>query len=237
MGPDNLTLWIAFAAGFLSFISPCCLPLYPSYISYITGISVKELKDGKGIMQKKAFIHTICFMVGFSVIFFALGLSASLVGDLFSNNRELIQKLGGLLVIVMGLIMLGVIQLQILMKDRKFQLKHKPSGYLGSILVGLSFSAGWTPCIGPILSAVLAMGVTNPEKAVGYISAYTLGFGIPFLIMAFFIGRLKWISKYSSLMMKVGGAMMVLTGILLYTDQMTKITIWLIGLYGGFTGF
>lgn len=188
-------------------------------------------------MQKKAFIHTICFMVGFSVIFFALGLSASLVGDLFSNNRELIQKLGGLLVIVMGLIMLGVIQLQILMKDRKFQLKHKPSGYLGSILVGLSFSAGWTPCIGPILSAVLAMGVTNPEKAVGYISAYTLGFGIPFLIMAFFIGRLKWISKYSSLMMKVGGAMMVLTGILLYTDQMTKITIWLIGLYGGFTGF
>ncbi|MEF7440677.1 cytochrome c biogenesis protein CcdA [Paenibacillus lautus] len=237
MGPDNLTLWIAFAAGFLSFISPCCLPLYPSYISYITGISVKELKDGKGIMQKKALIHTICFMVGFSVIFFALGLSASLVGDLFSNNRELIQKLGGLLVIVMGLIMLGVIQLQILMKDRKFQLKHKPSGYLGSILVGLSFSAGWTPCIGPILSAVLAMGVTNPEKAVGYISAYTLGFGIPFLIMAFFIGRLKWISKYSSLMMKIGGAMMVLTGILLYTDQMTKITIWLIGLYGGFTGF
>ena len=186
MGPDNLTLWIAFA-GFLSFISPCCLPLYPSYISYITGISVKELKDGKGIMQKKALIHTICFMVGFSVIFFALGLSASLVGDLFSNNRELIQKLGGLLVIVMGLIMLGVIQLQILMKDRKFQLKHKPSGYLGSILVGLSFSAGWTPCIGPILSAVLAMGVTNPEKAVGYISAYTLGFGIPFLIMAFLL--------------------------------------------------
>ena len=83
--------------------------------------------------------------------------------------------------------MLGVIQLQILMKDRKFQLKHKPSGYLGSILVGLSFSAGWTPCIGPILSAVLAMGVTNPEKAVGYISAYTLGFGIPFLIMAFLL--------------------------------------------------
>ncbi|MEK5061796.1 cytochrome C biogenesis protein CcdA [Paenibacillus sp. FSL H7-0326] len=237
MGPENLTLWIAFVAGFLSFISPCCLPLYPSYISYITGISVKELKDGKGIMQKKAFAHTICFMLGFSVIFFALGLSASLVGDLFSNNRELIQKLGGLLVIVMGLIMLGVIQLQILMKDRKFQFKHKPSGYLGSILVGLSFSAGWTPCIGPILSAVLAMGVTNPEKAVGYISAYTLGFGIPFLIMAFFIGRLKWISKYSSLMMKIGGAMMVLTGILLYTDQMTKITIWLIGLYGGFTGF
>ncbi len=237
MNSADLTFWLAFGAGFLSFISPCCLPLYPSYLSYITGVSVKDIRDGKGMFQRQALLHTVFFMIGFSVIFIALGLSASFLGDLFSANRDLIRKLGALLVMVMGLVMMGIFHPEWLMRERRFQLQSKPAGYAGSVLVGITYAAGWTPCVGPILAAILAMGVSNPDQAVAYILAYTAGFAIPFFIMAFFIGKIKWILKYSSKMMKAGGALMILTGILLYTDQMTKITTFLIRIYGGFTGF
>lgn len=237
MNTADLTLWVVFGAGFLSFISPCCLPLYPSYLSYITGISVKDLKEGRGLFQKQALIHTIFFILGFSIIFFALGLSASFIGDLFSGNQELIRKMGGIFVIVMGLMMLGIFTPKLLMKGLRFELKSKPTGYLGSVLVGITYAAGWTPCVGPILGAVLALGASNPNQALLYTAAYTLGFAIPFFIMAFFLGKMKWLLKYSNPLMKVGGGLMVVTGILLYTDQMTKITIYLIELYGGFTGF
>jgi len=234
---SHITIWLAFGAGFLSFISPCCLPLYPSFLSYITGVSVKDLTEQKGMLQRQALSHTLFFVLGFSVIFLALGLSASLVGEMFSNNRNLIRQLGAVVVIVMGLVMLGIFQPHFLMKEIRLDLKSKPTGYLGSVLVGIIYAAGWTPCVGPILSAIFALGVTNPDKALWYVFAYTFGFSIPFFIMAFFIGSMKWMIKYSRLMMKLGGGLMVLTGVLLYTDKMTKITIWLIQLYGGFTGF
>ncbi|MEF3309427.1 cytochrome c biogenesis protein CcdA [Paenibacillus sp. GYB004] len=237
MNPADISLWVALGAGVLSFVSPCCLPLYPSYISYITGISVKDLKEGRGIIQKQAILHTVFFAIGFSIIFFALGLSASIIGDLFANYRSLIQKLGGIMVVVMGLVMLGIFQPRFLMKEMRFEWKQKRTGYIGSLLVGITFAAGWTPCIGPILSAILTMGMTNPSQAFSYIVAYTVGFVIPFFVMAFFLGKLKGLLKYSATLMKIGGGMMVLTGFLLYFDQMTKITIWLISLYGGFTGF
>jgi len=237
MNAANITVWLSFGAGFLSFISPCCLPLYPSYLSYITGVSAKDLKEGRGIFQRQALLHTVFFIIGFSIIFFALGLSASLIGDLFSSNRDLIRKLGAILVAAMGLVMLGIFQPQWMMKEKRHHFEKKPVGYAGSVLIGITYAAGWTPCVGPILAAILALGVTNPGQALWFITAYTLGFAIPFFIMAFFIGKVKWILKYSSLLMKVGGGMMILTGILLYTDQMTKITIVLIRMFGGFTGF
>ena len=237
MNAADLKVWLAFGAGLLSFISPCCLPLYPSFLSYITGVSVKDLKEERGIMQRNAIFHTVFFILGFSVIFYAMGLSVSWIGGLFSANQQLIQQLGGILVGVMGLIMLGILQPKWMMQEKRLQYQSKPVGYLGSTLVGITYAAGWTPCVGPILSAVLTLGVAQPDQALIYITAYTLGFAIPFFLMAFFVGRVKWILKYSNLMMKVGGGMMVLTGILLYTDQMTEITIFLIRLYGGFTGF
>lgn len=232
-----LNLWLAFGAGLLSFVSPCCLPLYPTYISYITGVSVKDLKDGRGMLQSQALLHTLFFIFGFSIVFLGLGLSASLIGDLFTTNRDLIRQLGGIMVFVMGLAMVGVYNPKWMMKDKRVHLKSKPMGYVGSILVGITYAAGWTPCVGPILAAILALGVTQPDQAIFYIIAYTLGFAIPFFIMAYFVGKVKWILKYSSLLMKIGGGMMILTGILLYTDQMTRITIVLIRLYNGFTGF
>jgi cytochrome c-type biogenesis protein len=237
MDPTDLTLWLAFGAGILSFVSPCCLPLYPSYLSYITGVSVKDLTETRGVLQRRALLHTLFFIIGFSIIFFALGISASFIGELFASGRDLFRQLGGILVAVMGLVMMGLFTPPWMMKEKRVHLKSKPLSYAGSVLVGITYAAGWTPCIGPILTGIVTIGVTNPSQAVYYLLAYTLGFAIPFFIMAFFIGKVKPILKYSGLMMKIGGGMMVVTGILLYTDQMTKITVVLIRLYGGFTGF
>ncbi|WP_336788291.1 cytochrome c biogenesis CcdA family protein [Paenibacillus sp. MMO-177] len=237
MNTADLTIGIVFGAGFLSFISPCCLPLYPSYLSYITGVSVNDLKEGRGLFQKQALLHTVFFILGFSIIFFALGLSAGFIGNVFSRNQELIRQLGGIMVALFGLVLLGIFTPKLLLKDVHFQWKNKPVGYLGSVMVGVTYAAGWTPCVGPILAAVLALGVSNPGQALIYTVAYTLGFAIPFFLMAFFIGKLRWLLKYSNALMKVGGALMVVTGVMLYTDKMTDMTKYFVKLYGGFTGF
>ncbi|MEW9667401.1 cytochrome c biogenesis CcdA family protein [Ammoniphilus sp. 3BR4] len=231
------TIWLALGAGFLSFISPCCLPLYPSYISYITGISVSELKEDRSVVLRKAMVHTLFFVLGFSIIFVSLGLTATLLGSIFRQYQDLIRQLGGILILVMGLFMLGWFKPTLFMKEKRLEFASKPAGYLGSTLVGVSFAAGWTPCVGPILTAVLAVSASNPSQGLPLIISYTLGFALPFILMSFFIGRTKWILRHSAKMMKAGGAIMILLGILLYTDKMTDITIWLISIYGGFTGF
>src|SRR5699024_3318580 len=197
MEVTDLTIWLALGAGFLSFISPCNLPLYPSFLSYITGVSVEDLRENKGILNRKAMLHTLFFILGFSVIFFALGLSACFVGSLFQSNQQLISQLGAVFIVVMGLAMLGIYQPKWMMQEKRFNLGNKPIGYLGSSLIGVSYAAGWMPCVGPILTAVLTVGVTQPDKAVVYIIAYIIGFAIPFFMMAFFIGKTKWIQKYS----------------------------------------
>src|SRR5690606_12422972 len=131
----------------------------------------------------------------------------------------------------------GLLQIDFLMKERKFQFKNRPSGYFGSVLIGLAFAAGWTPCMGPILAAVITLAAANPGTGVLYMTTYVLGFALPFLILSFFIGNLRWIRKYSLPLMKIGGVFMILLGILLYFDGMTKIIAWLSPLFGGFTGF
>jgi len=182
-------------------------------------------------------IHTLFFVLGFSIIFISLGLTATLIGSLFRDHQDLIRQLGGILVVVMGLFMLGLFKPTLFMQEKRFEFAQKPAGYLGSVLVGISFAAGWTPCVGPILTSVLTLSASNPSQGVPFIIAYTLGFAVPFILMSFFIGRTRWILRYSSILMKVGGALMILIGILLYTDKMTDITIWLIRIFGGFTGF
>ncbi|KZE44510.1 cytochrome C biogenesis protein CcdA [Brevibacillus parabrevis] len=233
----NLTVFLAFAAGFLSFISPCCLPLYPSFLSYITGVTVDEVKKGRAVFQKQALLHTLFFIIGFSIIFIALGLSTSWIGSLFVNQKDLIRQLGGILLVVIGLIMLQVFKMDWMMRSFKVDLKSRPLGYTGSILVGMTYAAGWTPCVGPILSGIIVLGVTDPSRALTYTLAYTLGFAIPFFVMTFFISKVKAIIKYSDQFMKVGGGVMILFGVLLYTDKLTDITRVLIQLFGGFTGF
>ncbi|WP_131927743.1 cytochrome c biogenesis CcdA family protein [Effusibacillus lacus] len=232
-------MFIAFAAGILSFLSPCCLPLYPSYISYITGISYDQMQGERDRfrIRRTALLHSFFFVLGFSIIFIALGASAGLIGQLFNEYKDLIRQIGGIIIIVMGLFLAGIIKWEYLMKERKFHLRNKPAGYLGSVLVGITFSAGWTPCIGPILTAVISLAATDPVNSAWLMVAYSLGFAIPFLILAYSLGSVRWLLKYSGTIAKIGGYVMIIMGILLYTNAMTVITVYLIQIFGGFTGF
>lgn len=225
----ELNIWIAFWAGLASFISPCCLPLYPSYISYITGISVNQLKskDAAKEVRMRMILHTLFFILGFSVVFFSLGLGAGLLGETFKDYQNFIRQMSAILIIVMGLFLAGIFQPKWLMKERKLQIKSRPAGYLGTLVIGIGFAAGWSPCIGPILAAIIGLAVSDPSTWLGMITAYTIGFAVPFFVLAFFLGSTKWILKYSARLMKIGGYLMILMGVLLYTNELTKITIWL----------
>jgi cytochrome c-type biogenesis protein len=226
---DQLNLWIALWAGLISFFSPCCLPLYPSYLSYITGISVTRLREERksAEVRFRTMSHTLFFILGFSVIFFALGAGAGLFADLFYQYRDWVRIAAGVLFIFMGLFLAGLFQPQFLMKEKKLEIKSKPAGYFGSFLLGVGFSAGWSPCIGPILGSIMTLASTEPGIWFGMTTAYTAGFAIPFFIFAFFIGSTRWILKYSGALMKVGGTLMVVIGVLLLTDQLYRLTVWL----------
>lgn len=234
----DLNVLLAFGAGVLSFVSPCTLPLYPAFISYITGVSLDELKEKSGMLQRRAILHTAFFLLGFSIIFLVLGLSTTFLGTLFLKYSDLIRRIGALLIIFMGLVIVGALQPKFMMKDSKLAFQNRPSGYLGSSLIGLGFAAGWTPCTGPILAAVIAMGVTNPGSGLLYMMIYSLGFSIPFFLMAFFIGKMNVIRKYNDKITKVGGYAMIFVGIFLFFGWMTQITSFLTNrIFDGFIGF
>lgn len=234
----DVNVLLAFGAGFLSFVSPCTLPLYPAFISYITGVSLDELKKENGMLQKRAILHTVFFLLGFSIIFLVLGFSMTMLGTLFLKYGDLIRRIGALLIIFMGLVIIGALQPKFMMKDSKLTFRNRPSGYLGSSLIGLGFAAGWTPCTGPILAAVIAMVATNPGSGLLYMIVYSLGFSIPFFLMAFFIGKLNVIRKYNDKITKVGGYAMIFVGVFLFFGWMTQITSFLTNyVFDGFIGF
>lgn len=233
----DVNLLLAFGAGFLSFISPCTLPLYPAFLSYITGMSLDEIKTDKKQMQKTGMLHTLFFLLGFSLIFIALGFATSLVGTFFIQYNDLIRQVGALFIIIFGLIVVGVFTPEFLMKEKRLQFKNRPSGYFGSTLIGMAFAAGWQPCTGPILAAVLLMAGSNPDSGMWYMIAYVLGFAIPFFVLSFFITRLNWIRKNSNLIVKIGGFLMIALGILLFFDGLTYIIRILSPFFGDFTGF
>lgn len=237
---DAPNLFLAFGAGFLSFLSPCCLPLYPSYLSYITGLSAGEMAQGGDSAKRTVWRHALAFSLGFSIIFVALGLGSSLLGQFFVAQRDLLRWVGGLLIIVMGLVLLGILRIPFLMREVRLQWGRKPTGYLGSVLVGISFAAGWTPCIGPILAGVLALATNYPAQGVVMLLAYSVGFALPFLVLAYVVGSAgsaRWLLRYSGAVEKVGGGLMLVMGVLLVSNQFTRVIGWLTGLYGGFTGF
>ena len=223
-----MTIWLAFTGGLLAFISPCCLPLYPSFISYISGVTVGELKTQQGLsrVRKTVLFHSIFFSIGFTIIYFALGFSASFLGKLFIQYNDLIRMLGGIFLIAMGLFLLEVFQPTLLMKDHRLQRKTKKASFLNSVIVGIVFGAGWSPCIGPIFGAIIYANLIDPTKTFINITAYSLGFCIPFVLMAFFISKTKFIMKYSSALMKVGGILMIIIGLVLFFDKMNYINIW-----------
>ncbi|MGV3487429.1 MAG: cytochrome c biogenesis CcdA family protein [Tuberibacillus sp.] len=235
---SNVNLFLAFGAGLLSFISPCTLPVYPGFLSYITGLSVDELKERNAMLSRRAVLHTIFFLLGFSIIFIALGLSTTLIYTLFTSYADLLRRIGAILIVIFGLIILGVFKPSFLMKEKRITFRSRPAGYLGSVIIGIGFAAGWTPCTGPILGAVAALGATSPGQGLFYMIAYILGFAVPFIILGFFIGKLGWIRRHNVLITRIGGVIMIIMGVFLFFNWMTLITSFLVNkVFGGFTGF
>ncbi|WP_404332237.1 cytochrome c biogenesis CcdA family protein [Mesobacillus maritimus] len=237
----EISILLAFGAGLLAFVSPCVFPLYPAFLSYITGMSVSDIQSGKLRGQRKAIFHTVFFLLGFSIIYLVLGLGAtgstSLLEIWYVQYGDLIRQIGAILIVFFGLVTVGLFQPKFLMKDRKLNIQNKPSGYIGTVLIGLAFALGWTPCMGPILAATLALVGANPSQGLWYMTSYILGFSIPFFLMAFFITKFKWIGKYSGTFMKIGGGIMIVMGVVLFFDKFSFFNSFLTPFFGDFQGF
>jgi cytochrome c-type biogenesis protein len=201
-------------------------------------MSVAELKEEKGMFRKKAMLHTLFFLVGFSIVFVVIGLSSSFISSFFMAYQDLLRQAGAIFIVVFGLIVLGIFTPKFLMQDKKIHFRQRPAGYAGSVLIGIGFAAGWTPCTGPILGAVMGLAITNPGAGMFYMFFYVLGFAVPFFFLSFFLDKLTIIKKYNRVFLKGGGAIMVAMGVLLYFDWLTYLTSLLTnGLFGGFQGF
>jgi cytochrome c-type biogenesis protein len=202
------------------------LPLIPSYVTFITGMTLDDVARAR----RTALIHSLLFVLGFSLIFLALGASATLLGRLLVTYRVWISRVGGVLVLIFGLYLLGVFNLGVFARERRVHITDKPLGYLGTVVVGIAFGAGWTPCIGPILGSILTYAATQADvsRGVGLLAAYSLGLAIPFVLAAVAIERfvavfqrmrsgMVWVSRIS-------GALLVVVAVLMLTDYLTVIT-------------
>lgn len=214
---------VAFTAGLLSFLSPCVLPLIPSYVTFITGMSL----DDVALAKRRTFVHALLFVLGFSIIFLALGAGATALGATLRFERRWLSRVGGALIIVFGLYLLGVLKIGAFMRERRVHLADKPLGYFGTLLVGMTFGAGWTPCIGPILSAILVYTSSEADLArgMGLLSAYSLGLAVPFLAAALaidkFISVVKAMRRHLVWVSRASGALLVAVGLLMVTDRFT----------------
>ena len=229
MESESIGLTVAFAAGVLSFLSPCVLPLVPSYVSFITGLTLEELEVRRGT----ALVHALLFVTGFTIIFVGLGAGATRAGAFLNTQQVWIERVGGALVIVFGLYLLGVIRLGGLGRERRIHLQNKPVGYLGSVLVGLAFGAGWTPCIGPILGGILTFTAVRADLGQGMVLllAYSLGLAVPFLVAALAVDRfLEWFKafrRYLPIVTRIAGGLLVFFGALLMTGYFALLAGWL----------
>lgn len=232
-------LLMAAGAGALSFLSPCVLPIFPAYLSYITGVSVKELQGEQNSKVRRTLLsHSIFFLLGVSVIFISLGVGASFLGRwlqsfLIGDTGLFIQRIAGIFLIFMGFFVGGWLNISLLMREKRMQVKKKRVSYLGTFFVGVGFAAGWTPCIGPIFGSILLLAASNPSQGLMYTVMYVIGFALPFLLLTFFIGTTRWIVKYSGIIMKVGGVIMIVMGVVLFTGQLPRITGFLLDLIEG----
>jgi cytochrome c-type biogenesis protein len=235
-GLSITSLFFSLLMGMVSFASPCILPLIPSYVSYITGISFDELvgPDSRRKNIKTTLLHSLAFVAGFTVIFVLLGATASIVGQLMIQYLKPIRIAGGVLLIVLGLFVSDVIPIPFLQQDAKIHLKHRPAGFFGTFFVGVIFAAGWTPCTGPFLAAALMQAAQAETMATGMVLLvfYSLGIGIPFILSAIaisvFLSSFKKLKDHFHLIKIASGAILVIMGLLLITDKWTLITSYLI---------
>lgn len=225
----QLGLVIAFVAGLLSFLSPCVLPLVPSYITFITGMTLEDMQQTK----RETMLHALLFVCGFSLIFLALGAGATVLGQLMLRYREWISRIGGVLIIVFGLYMLGVFNFAFMAKDTRLHLSNKPLGYFGTLLVGITFGAGWSPCIGPILGAIMTMAANEADLQRGMLllAAYSAGLAVPFLLAALMVDKfLKVFARFRHQMVwvnRISGVLLIFVGLLMVTGRFTMLATWL----------
>ena len=230
--PSALGVLVAFLAGLLSFLSPCVLPLVPSYVGFLTGMTLPEVTGRRRV----ALVHALLFVGGFSLVFILLGASATALGRALNYYQVWLQRIGGVLIIGFGLVCLGAFKSRLLSQERRLHLERKPLGYLGSVLVGMAFAAGWTPCIGPVLGGILGLAATSTDVSRGMLllAAYSVGLALPFLLAAVALDSfLEWFQRFRRFLpwvMRISGVMLVLVGVLLVTGEFTRLAGWLQGL-------
>lgn len=228
----QISLLAAFSAGLLSFVSPCVLPLVPSYISYITGLSVEQLMDvsERAKFKKAIVLNSLLFIAGFSAVFIAFGASASLLGQVLVTYQDSIRRIGGVLIVVFGLYLLGVLNLNFLKMEHRYQFRNRPAGYLGSFFIGVAFAAGWTPCVGPVLGSILLYAGTTDSLLDGVVllTSYSLGLGLPLFLTALgvdrFLAYFKEVRAYLWGVSTVSGVLLVVVGVMIYANSLTMVT-------------
>lgn len=228
---DNVSLFAAFGAGVLSFISPCVLPLIPGYLSFVSGVSLEEMREGNAAAaRRQVLVSSIAFVVGFSILFIALGATASVIGRVLFEEKSLLGKIAGAVVIIFGLHTMHVFRIPFLETEKRVHASNRPAGILGAILIGMAFGFGWTPCIGPILSGILMLAGSKDTVLEGAVmlGVYSLGLGVPFLLTSVAIDRFFAVTarvrKHYRKIEIASGLLLVAIGLLIFTEQMTLIT-------------
>jgi cytochrome c-type biogenesis protein len=232
----EVNMFVAFTAGLLSFLSPCVLPIIPSYLSFVSGVSLEDMRSPHitGNVRRRVVFNSLAFIAGFSLIFVSLGTSASYLGSLFLGYRSFIRTLGGAFVIVVGIYLMGFFKIPLLDRYLQFNLKDKPAGYLGSVLVGVTFAVAWIPCVGPILGAILTLAATSSEIGTGifYLATYAAGLAVPFFLSAVAVNSFFEFSqkfrRYVQAVHVAAGVLLIVVGILLITDYITLLNIYAI---------
>jgi cytochrome c-type biogenesis protein len=237
---ENVSILAAFAAGVLSFIAPCVLPLIPGYLSFISGVTLDDLQGASAsgaavavaappAARRRVILTSLCFILGFSIVFITLGATASALGQFVMERLRILGKIAGAVIIIFGLHTMGVLRIGWLYSEKRVQVARKPAGPIGAILVGIAFAFGWTPCIGPILAGILAIAAAQETigQGVQLLAVYSAGLGIPFLITglainSFFTAFAK-IRRYYHAIELVSGALLVAIGLLIFTDRFTTI--------------
>ena len=233
----------AFLAGLLSFVSPCVLPIVPPYLAYLAGVSFSDLQSAEVERERarRIILSAIAFVAGFSTVFVALGATASFIGQTIAQYFGILSIIAGVIIIIMGLHFLGLFRIGFLYREARVDVRNKPAGFVGAYVMGLAFAFGWTPCVGPVLAAILFIAGAEDTalRGAGLLAVYSFGIGLPFVIAAVFASRfISWANRFKRHMAtveKAMGALLVITGLLFVTGQMSRIAQWLLDTFPAFS--
>jgi cytochrome c-type biogenesis protein len=230
---QHVDAWAALLAGILTFFTPCTLPLLPGWLALVAGLDTSEVLSGKPTLAKRlgVFLSTILFVIGFSAVFISIGATASALGDFFWEHHTAVRFIGGAIMIIMALCLLGLLKPQALLGEKRFQLSRRPVGLLGAVVVGMAFAAGWTPCSGPVLAALLTLAATeeNLTKGTVLLVYFSIGLGLPFIFLSLMwsslMPKLKTLGRYTIWTQRILGVMMLILAALVITDRLSLLNL------------